>query len=49
MSTIEQDRRRLDNIAKAHWNTSVEMREMWKRKWYALIKIIAKKIERKYH
>ena len=40
MSIIKQDLRRLDNIAKAHWNTSGDMREMWKRKWYALIKII---------
>ena len=49
MSTIRQDQKRLDNIAKAHWNTSGEMREMWKRKWYELIKIVAKKIERKDH
>ena len=49
MSTIEQDRKRLDNIANAYWKTSGEMREMWKRKWYELIKIISKKIERKYH
>ena len=26
-----------------------EVREMWGRKWYALIKIISKKIERNYH
>ena len=49
MSTIKEDQRRLDNIAKAHWNTSGEIREMWKRKLYELIKIISKKIERKYH
>ena len=49
MSTINQDQKRLDNIAKAYWNTSGEIREMWGRKWYALIKIIAKKINRKYH
>ena len=49
MSTIEQDRRRLDNIAKAYWNTSGEVREMWKKKWYELLRIISKKIERKYH
>jgi len=47
MSIIKQDQRRLDNIAKAHWNTSGAMREMWKKKWYELIKIVAKKIERK--
>ena len=44
MSIIKQDLRRLDNIAKAHWNTSGEVREMWKRKWYQLIKIVANKI-----
>ena len=40
MSTINQDQKRLDNIAKAYWNTSGEMREMWGRKWYELIKQI---------
>ncbi len=49
MSTIKQDQKRLDNIANAYWKTSGEMREMWGRKWYELIKIISKKIERKYH
>ena len=44
MNTIKQDQKRLDNIAKAHWNTSGEMREMWKRKWYQLIKIIARRL-----
>lgn len=34
MSIIKQDQKRLDNIAKAYWNTSGEMREMWGRKWY---------------
>jgi hypothetical protein len=49
MSTIEQDRKRLDNIANMYWKTSGEIREMWGRKWYALIKLIAKKIERTYN
>ena len=49
MNTIKQDTKRLDNIAKAYWNTSGEVREMWKKKWYELLKIISKKIERKYH
>ena len=49
MSIIKQDLRRLDNIAKAYWNTSGEIREMWKKKWYELVKIISKKIERNYH
>jgi len=35
----------LDNIAKAYWSTSGEMREMWGRKWYELIKQIGRKID----
>jgi hypothetical protein len=49
MNTIKQDTRRLDNIAKAYWSTSGEVREMWKMKWYELIKKIANKIKRNYH
>ena len=49
MNTIKQDTKRLDNIAKAYWSTSGEIREMWGRKWYELIKKISKKTERKYH
>ena len=45
MSIIKQDQKRLDNIAKAYWNTSGEMREMWGRKWYELIKIVGRKID----
>jgi len=45
MSIIKQDQKRLDNIAKAYWNTSGEMREMWGRKWYELIKQIGRKID----
>ena len=45
MSIIKQDQRRLDNIAKAYWNTSGEVREMWGRKWYELIKNIGRKID----
>ena len=44
MSIISQDQKRLDNIAKAYWNTSGEMREMWGRKWYELIKKIGGKL-----
>ena len=43
MSIIKIDQERLDNIAKAYWNTSGEMREMWGRKWYELIKQIGRK------
>ena len=45
MSSIRQDQKRLDNIAKAYWNTSGEMREMWGRKWYQLIKKIGRKLD----
>ena len=45
MSIISQDQKRLDNIAKAYWNTSGEMREMWGRKWYELIKQIGRKLD----
>ena len=45
MSIIKQDQKRLDNIAKAYWNTSGEMRKMWGRKWYELIKNIGRKID----
>ena len=45
MSIIKEDQKRLDNIAKAYWNTSVEMREMWGRKWYELIKKIGRKLD----
>ena len=45
MSTIKQDQKRLDNIAKAYWSTSGEIREMWKIKWYELIKQIGRKID----
>ena len=44
MSIIKEDQKRLDNIAKAYWNTSGEMREMWGRKWYELIKVISRRI-----
>ena len=45
MSTINQDQKRLDNIANTYWKTSGEMREMWGRKWYALLKTIARRID----
>ena len=45
MSIIQEDQKRLDNIAKAYWNTSGDMREMWGRKWYELIKKIGRKLD----
>ena len=44
MSIIKEDQKRLDNIAKAYWKTSGEMREMWGRKWYELVKQIGRKL-----
>ena len=44
MSIIKQDQRRLDNIANAYWKTSGDVREMWGRKWYELIKEIGRKL-----
>ena len=45
MSILNQDMKRLDNIAKAYWSTSGEMRQMWGKKWYELIKKIGRKID----
>ena len=45
MNIISQDQKRLDNIAKAYWSTSGEIREMWGRKWYELIKKIGRKLD----
>ena len=42
---LNKDMKRLDNIAKAYWKTSGEVREMWGRKWYELIKQIGRKID----
>ena len=46
MSIIKQDQRRLDNIANMYWKTSGDIREMWRKKWYVLIKVIANKLEK---
>ena len=46
MSIIKQDQKRLDNIANMYWKTSGDMREMWRKKWYELIKVIANKLEK---
>ena len=45
MSIIKEDQRRLDNIANMYHKTSGEMREMWKKKWYELVKIIGRKLD----
>ena len=45
MSIMKEDLRRLDNIAKMYHKTGGEVREMWKNKWYQLIKIIGGKLD----
>ena len=45
MSIIREDQRRLDNIARMYHKTGGDMREMWIKKWYELVKIIGRKID----
>ena len=45
MSIIKQDQRRLDNIANMYHKTSGDMKEMWRKKLYELIKIIGRKLD----
>ena len=44
MSIIAQDQRRLNNIYTVYSKTDGEMKEMWRKKWYELVKIIGSKI-----
>ena len=44
MSIIDIEMRRLDNIARMYHKTGGEMKEMWRKKWYALVKLIAGRI-----
>jgi hypothetical protein len=46
MGNIKQDMKRLDNIANMYNKTGGEMREMWKKKWYDLLKDISMRLER---
>ena len=45
MSTIREDQRRLDNIARMYHKPSGDMKEMWRKKWYELVKIIGRKLD----
>ena len=45
MNIINQDQKRLYSIAAAYWRTSGEMRQMWGKKWYALIKKISMRLD----
>ena len=45
MSIIAQEQRRLDNIYTMYRKTDGDMKEMWKRKWYQLVKIIGRSLD----
>jgi len=45
MSNIKEDQRRLDNMANMYNKTSGDMKEVWKKKWYELIKVIGRKLD----
>ena len=45
MNTIKVDQKRLDNIAKAYHKTGGEVREMWKKKRYELVRKIGRRLE----
>ena len=45
MSIINQEMRRLNNIANTYNKTDGSMKEMWKQKWYELLKIISRRID----
>lgn len=45
MSILRQDMRRLDNIARMYHKTSGDMREIWRKKWYELVKVIGRKLD----
>ena len=44
MSILRQDMQRLNNLAKMYHKTSGDMKEMWRKKWYELVKIIGGKL-----
>ena len=45
MSIIAQEQRRLDNIYTMYSKTDGEMKKMWGRKWYELVKIIGRRLD----
>ena len=46
---INSDMRRLNNIANTYNKTTGPMKEIWKKKWYELVKIISTKLKRTIH
>ena len=45
MNTIEQEMKRLDNIARMYHKTGGDMKEMWKQKWHELVKNVAGRLD----
>ena len=41
---IDKKMKELSNIYKMHETTSGDVKEMWKKKWYDLVKVIAARI-----
>jgi len=48
MSTIDKDIKQLDNIANAYNKTEGDMKKMWKKKWYKLVKNVARRHQEMY-
>ena len=48
MSTINKDIKQLDSIANAYNKTDGDMKEMWKQKWYKLVKNVARRHNEMY-
>ena len=48
MSTINKDIKQLDSIANAYNKTKGDMKEMWKQKWYKLVKNVARRHQEMY-
>ena len=44
MRILKEDMKRLDNIANMYHKTGGDMKEMWRKKWYELVKIIGGKL-----
>jgi|TARA_Y100000748_G_C15317000_1_gene418513 hypothetical protein len=44
MSTINQEMRRLNNIANTYNKTEGEVQKMWRKKWYELLESIVRRI-----
>ena len=45
MSIIAQEQRRLDNIYTMYRKTDGDMKKMWEKKWYELVKKIGRKLD----